>query len=375
MAEKNIQLFRPKYEVTECLAEIHKVLESGWTGQGSRCVEFEKAWCSYTGSAHAHFVSSGTAALHIAVRLLDLPPGSKVATTPLTFVSSNAVIRYEHCIPVFCDCGNDLSLSFASVKEAIENKGAKAVMWVHYGGNVSEDFYVLMEYVKGKNIPVIEDCAHASGARYADGTMVGSRKDSLSCWSYHAVKNLPIMDGGMLCVPTIEMDTRARRLSWLGIDKSTYARTAGSGNELYKWSYDISELGWKYNGNDIAAAIGLVQLRYLDRDNAYRRLLYEWYCDELKDLVVKHWKGSSHHLLVAIVPDREKVIAALKANGIAPGVHYLLNHLFPIFSSFDHSACVKVACLSDKLVSLPSHLVLTRQDVRDICAVVKGTMR
>jgi dTDP-4-amino-4,6-dideoxygalactose transaminase len=233
-----------------------------------------------------------------------------------------------------------------------------------------------MEYVKGKNIPVIEDCAHASGARYADGTMVGSRKDTISAFSYHAVKNLPIMDGGMLCVPTAEMDARARKLSWLGIDKSTYARTEGSSNEMYKWSYDVQELGWKYNGNDIAAAIGLVQLKYLDRDNAYRRLLYEWYCDELNGwLVVGHRKGSSHHLLAVIISDRERVIAALKAHGIAPGVHYLPNYLFPAFSSFDHSACVNVEYLSKKTVSLPNHLVLTRQDVRDVCAVVKGTMR
>jgi dTDP-4-amino-4,6-dideoxygalactose transaminase len=204
--------------------------------------------------------------------------------------------------------------------------------------------------------------------------MVGSRKDTISAFSYHAVKNLPIMDGGMLCVPTAEMDVRARKLSWLGIDKSTYARTAGSSNELYKWSYDVSELGWKYNGNDIAAAIGLVQLKYLDRDNAYRRLLYEWYSDELKDLVVKHRKGSSHHLLAVIISDRERVIAALKAHGIAPGVHYLPNYCFPAFSSFCHSACVNVEYLGKKVVSLPNHLVLTRQDVRDVCAIVRQSI-
>jgi dTDP-4-amino-4,6-dideoxygalactose transaminase len=372
VSEKTIQLFRPRYEVDECLREIRTVLESGWTGQGPRCSDFEKAWRLYTGAAHSHFVNSATSALHIAVRLLDLPKGSVVATTPLTFVSSNAVILYENHVPLFCDCGEDMSLSFKSVREAIEKQGAKAVMWVHYGGNISEDFYELMDYVKGKGISVIEDCAHASGASYDDGTMVGSRQDTLSCWSFHAVKNLPIMDGGMLCTPTTEMDTRARKLSWMGIDKSTYARTAGSGNELYKWSYNVPELGWKYNGNDIAAAIGLVQLKYLDRDNAYRRLLYEWYQDELKDAVLEHQRGSSHHLLAVLVPDREKVIAALKANGIAPGVHYLPNYEFPVFKNFSHSSCERVEKFSGRLVSLPNHLNLTRQDVRDVCAVVKG---
>ncbi len=373
MPEKSIQLFRPKYDVEACLAEIRKVLESGWTGQGPYCAAFEKEWCSYTGSAHAHFVSSATAALHIAVRLLDLPPGSLVATTPLTFVSSNAVILYENHVPIFCDCGPDLSLSFDSVREAIEKKGAKAVMWVHYGGNVSNDFYALMDYVKGKNIPVIEDCAHASGARYADGTMVGSRKDSLSIFSFHSVKNLPIMDGGILCVPTAQMDERARKLSWLGIDKSTYARTEGSGNELYKWSYNVSELGWKYNGNDIAAVIGLVQLRHLDYDNAYRYQIYEWYQDFQVD-VFKHNRGSSHHLLVAHSSVRDQLIAALKANGIAPGVHYLPNYLFPVFNKFSYELCKNVDRLSDEIISLPNHLELTREDVRRISGIVNGVL-
>ena len=179
----SIQLFKARYEVSECVEEIRKVLESGWSGQGPKCTEFEKNWSDLIGSEYAHFVSSATAALQIAMRLLDLPKGTPVATTPLTFVSSNAVILYEGCVPVFCDCGKDLSLKFESVVEAIEKKGAKAVMWVHYGGSVSEDFYKMMTYARMNSIKVIEDCAHASGAFYVDGTRVGSRKDTISCFS------------------------------------------------------------------------------------------------------------------------------------------------------------------------------------------------
>jgi len=371
------QLFRPKYEVDECLTEIRKVLESGWSGQGPQCSEFEKQWCEFVGAKNAHFVSSATAALHIAMRLLDLPKGTLVATTPLTFVSSNAVILYENCVPVFCDCGDDLSMSFESVREAIEKKGAKAVMWVHYGGNVSEDFYKMMTYARINSIRVIEDCAHASGAFYKDGNRVGSRTDTLSAFSFHSVKNLPIMDGGMICAPTKEMDERARKLSWMGIDKSTYSRTTGASNEIYKWSYNVEELGWKYNGNDIAAAIGLVQLKYLDRDNAYRRVLYEQYVMRLLTtksamMVVPHGDGSSHHLVVVVTEDRDKVIASLKANGIAPGVHYLPNYLFPVFGTFDHSLCENVEKVYGKIMSLPNHLVLSRKDVDEICRMLKN---
>ena len=90
-----LQLFRPKYEVEECVTEIRKILESGWTGTGPRCAELEKKWCEKTGAANSLYVSSATAALHIAVRLCDLPPGSKIATTGITFT---AVL----CLPIFC---------------------------------------------------------------------------------------------------------------------------------------------------------------------------------------------------------------------------------------------------------------------------------
>src|SRR5277367_3311730 len=102
-----MQLFRPTYEVEECIEAIRKVLSSGWTGTGPQCKQFEEAWCQFTGARYAHFLSSATGALHIALRMLDLPKGSKVLTTPLTFVSTNAVILYENHEPVFVDINEE----------------------------------------------------------------------------------------------------------------------------------------------------------------------------------------------------------------------------------------------------------------------------
>jgi len=380
MDNKIVQLFRPKYEVEECMQEIRKVLESGWSGLGPKCSALENEWAEFTGAKHCHFVNSATSALHIAVRLLDLPRGSVIATTPITFVSTNAAIVYEGHKPVFCDVGDDLNLKFESVWNAIEKKGAKAVIWVHYGGNVSPDFYKLMEWVRGTKIKVIEDCAHAAGAFYADDTRVGSNPDTTSCFSFHSVKNMPIFDGGMICVPTQEMRDRAGKLSWLGIDKSTYSRTVNGANEVYKWSYDVPELGWKYNANDIAASIGLVQLKYLDRDNAYRKALYEHYLnhlvefpdDSLKAKPMRHADGSAHHLMVAMVKNRDGIIAALKANGYAPGVHYLPNYKFPAFMDYDHETCENVEVMAKNIISLPNHLMLTYKDVEAVCEVMKN---
>ena len=373
-----MQLFQPTYNVEECLKEIRTTLESGWTGQGPKCEKLEKAWCEYADAKHTHFVSSCTAALHLAVELLNLPKDSLITTTPLTFVSTNAAILYSGHRPYFCDVGDDLSLNYESVMRAIDN-GAKAVIWVHYGGSVSLDFEKFLDE-RNKNFPhigIIEDCAHAAGARYPiSGKMVGSLDSTYATFSMHSVKNLNIFDGGFLCCPKKDDDVRARRLSWMGIDKSTFARTNATINEVYKWSYDVPELGYKYNANDIAASIGLVQLKSLDRDNAYRKQIYEWYSEYLNPKIVKlvqHSKDSSHHLVVIKVPCRDKLISVLKANNVAPGVHYLPNYNFKPFIKFSRD-CGNVEVASKEIVSLPCHLQMTRKDVNYICEIVNASV-
>ena len=377
-----MQLFRPTYEVEECIDAIRKVLASGWTGPGPQCKQFEESWSQFTGAKYSHYLNSATAALHIAVRMLDLPKGSKILTTPLTFVSTNAVILYEGYEPVFVDINeNDLSLDSKDFVKKAEEYRAKAALWVHYGGQVSTHFQEIMKMVrqetKGplKGLQMIEDCAHAGGAYYEDGLRVGNRTDTISCFSYQAVKNLPTFDSGMICCPTQITLERAKRLAWLGIDKDTYARTNSNQNELYKWHYDVAELGWKYNGNDIAAAIANTQLKYLDRDNDYRRKIYQTYHRNLKGhsqvVLIPHSRHSSHHLVVIRVKNREEVIGALKAKGIACGVHYLPNNQFPVFQKFyKKGSCPNLERISPEIISLPNHLQISESDINQVCETV-----
>ncbi len=367
-----MQLFRPTFEVEECVEAIRKVLSSGWTGTGPQCKQFEESWCQLIGAKHSHFLNSATAALHIALRLLDLPKNSKVLTTPLTFVSTNAVILYEEHEPVFVDINeDDLSLSSDDFVSKAEESKAKAAMWVHYGGQVSPHF----EKILPCGIPIIEDCAHAAGAGYQDGSRVGSRSDTIACFSYQAVKNLPTFDSGMICCPELPMHERAKKLGWLGIDKDTYTRTSSAQNEVYKWHYDVPELGWKYNGNDIAAAIANVQLKYLDRDNALRRKIYQSYAKNFEGHpqvgLISHSIQSANHLVVVRVKNQSEVIAALKANGIAPGVHYLPNYEFPVFQKFyTKGSCPVSEKISKEIISLPNHLQLNESDIDRVCEVV-----
>lgn len=376
-----MQLFSPKYEVEECLDALRPVLESGWTGCGPVCRSFEEAWGHYAGSKHSLFLNSATSALHIALRLCDLPKGAPVLTTALTFASTNAVILYENLTPVFVDINEkDFSLDAEDFLRKQEMTKAKAALWVHYAGNVSSEFYKIYKAIQNTPFHLIEDCAHAAGGSYQNGKKIGSLPDTSSCFSFHSVKNLPTFDAGMLCMSNAAEIERARKLSWLGIDKDTFARTNSTETDVYKWRYDIPELGWKYNGNDIAAAIAKVQLKHLDRDNLYRKQLYTWYKENLTSLpsvqLIEQTAGSSHHLVVLRVKNRDELIAALKAKGIAPGVHYLPNNEFPVFQKFYKKGdCPVLEKVSKELISLPNHLRMKKQDVDYICEVVRATAK
>ena len=375
-----LQLFRPKYEVEECLNALREVLESGWTGPGPQCKKFEETWCSYIGVKYAHFMNSATAALHVGIRLLNLPPSSKILTTPLTFVSTNGVILYEGHEPVFVDINeDDLSLDSDDFLDKAETFQAQAGLWVHYAGTASSHFDTVMKALSDK-YRMIEDCAHAAGGYYHEGSRVGSRKDTLSCFSFQAVKNLPTFDSGILCIPFEGMLERTKRLAWLGIDKDTFTRTHGTQNEVYKWKYDVPELGWKYNGNDISAALANTQLKYLDRDNQYRKQIYKWYetcfAGQQRVRLVPHSPGSANHLVVIRVANRDEVVAALKANQIAPGVHYLPNYEFPVFNNFYKTGqCPNAEKISTEIISLPNHLMVSQEDVHRVCEIVLKTAK
>ena len=182
------------------------------------------------GAPHCVALNSCTTALRLALRVLDLAPGTEVVTSPLTFVSANQAILEESLTPVFADVQPDTgSLDPSSIGERLTERTG-AVMVMHYGGTPCDldEIYAL---AGERGIAVIEDCAHAFGASYR-GRPIGSHGD-LHAFSFQAVKNLPVGDGGALTVSSPDVDARLRRLRWFGIDRSTYeraptGRTAGS---------------------------------------------------------------------------------------------------------------------------------------------------
>ena len=361
-----IQLFVPKFRIEECLDEVRECLEKGWTGLGFKTIAMEDAWKEYTSHSHAHFLSSNTVGLHLAVELFKTKYGweddDEVITTPLTFISTNHAILYAGMKPVFADVDEYLCLDPKSVEERISPK-TKALIFVGIGGNTGQ-YGKIVRLCHKHGIKLILDAAHMAGTRL-NGKHVGHDADVV-VYSFQAVKNLPTADSGMICFKEKEDDERVRKLTWLGINKDTYARTAAQG--AYKWMYDVEELGYKYHGNSIMAGLGLVALKYLDQDNSYRRQLAVWYRQKLTGhdhigiVPVAPGCESSTHLLQLRVQNRDALMLALNEHQIYPGVHYRDNTEYRMYT-YAQGTCPNSAKASQEILSLPMHMGVTKADV------------
>ena len=369
----HIALFSPQFRVDECVAEIRECLENGWTGLGFKTVAIEEAWKDYTGLPHAHFINSNTAGLHLALECLKARFGwgadSEIITTPLTFVSTNHAILHAGMRPVFADVDDYLCLDPESVAARITPK-TRAVIFVGMGGNVGQ-YDAVVALCERHGLKLILDAAHMSGTRVR-GRHVGAEAEA-TVFSFQAVKNLPTADSGMICFRDAADDAKVRKLTWLGINKDTYTRTVSEG--AYKWRYEVEDVGYKYHGNSIMAAIALVQLKYLDHDNAYRRRLAGWYRanlagrNEIQLISVPEECESSSHLFQIRVRNRDLLMLALNETGVFPGVHYRDNTEYRVYA-FAAGTCPKAAQASNELISLPLHLRLTRTDVDYVCQQV-----
>jgi len=371
-----IHLFVPTFRIDETLAEIRVCLEKGWTGLGFKTVEFEEAWKAYTGLAHAHFLNSATAGLHLAVRLLKehhgWQEGDEVVSTPLTFVSTNHVILYEGLRVTFADVDEHLCLDPDSVAARLTPR-TRAVMFVGMGGNTGR-LADVAALCRERGLALILDASHMAGTRW-QGRHVGAEAD-VAVFSFQAVKNLPTADAGMICFRDGGLDADVRTWTWLGINKDTYSRTVGGG--AYKWHYDVEHEGFKYHGNSVMAAIGLVAIKHLDQDNAYRRQVAAWYDELLGDTVervpVMPGCESSRHLYQVLVDRRDQVMLALHQQQIYPGVHYRDNTLYRMYEHA-RGTCPRSLAASERTISLPMHLRLSRGDVERVARGVRQSLR
>jgi perosamine synthetase len=375
-----IQLFKTCIH-PDAMAAARRVLESGWVGSGPEVEAFEREFAAYIQAPEIVAVNSATSALHLAAVALDLGPGDEVLTTPLTFVSSNAVLAQVGATPVFCDVDPATLLLDLHHAEELVTPRTKAIMAVHYAGNCL-DLDELQAFAERHEIAVIEDAAHACGTTFK-GRRVGSSAGSITCFSFHAVKNLPCgADGGAVVAHDPNIARRLRRLRWLGIDRSTHARTT---QNSYAWDYTINELGFKYQLPEIAGAMARSHLSYLDAWNERRREIRQQYRDQLGGLekaglihFVQDTPGAtpSAHLAVLRVPNRDAVSAFLRENGIQTGVHYRPNHHYAPLAACPRDPNGLKVCEAAfrEILTLPLHLALSDQDVTYVADQVQDAI-
>ncbi len=367
-----IPVFRPTHDETE-LKYLREVIESGWWGMGPKTARFEEQFASFVNAKHAVGVNSATAALHLGTKILGVG-GAEVITTPMTFLSTNHAILYNGGIPVFCDIEEDTLNIDPLLIEDLVTPGTKAIMVVHYGGQAC-DMDPIMEIADRHGLAVIEDAAHGCGGKYK-GRMLGSIGD-VGCFSFQAVKNIATGDGGMVVVNEAQWDRKLRELRWLGITKDTYERDSGG---KYSWYYESTDLGFKYQMNDIMAALGIAQLAKLPRTNARRAELAGLYRRELSGvgdievMSVRPYAESSNHNFVIKSAHRDGLNEYLKERGISTGVHYYPNHLYEMYRPWYRSLPVAESVWK-KVLTLPLFPDLTDAQLGTVVEAIRDYFR
>lgn len=366
-----IPVFKPSLGKDEERA-IGEVLKSGWIGNGPKTSEFEEKFKKFIGAKNALALNSASAAIHLAILGANIQEGDEVITPSLTFVATNHPILMQRGTPVFCDVDSDTLCADPSDIAKKITKKTKAIVVVHYGGH-PVDLDPVVKLCRDRGITLIEDCAHASGTYYK-GKHVG-RFGNFGCFSFAAIKNLTTGDGGMLVGSSSKNIERARALAWSGISQSTWKRAQG---KALKWQYNVVDIGWKYQMNDIAAAIGLVQLKKLKINNLKRKKIIQHYNKAFSDIswietpVVKSYAQSSYHNYVIKVPERnrDRLSSYLSEQGIATSVHYMPSHHYKLYSKYSHEVPVTEKVWK-KILLLPIFPDLSLKDQEYIVDKIK----
>ncbi|MHB0997838.1 MAG: DegT/DnrJ/EryC1/StrS family aminotransferase [Armatimonadota bacterium] len=365
-----VRLFKPSIK-EETISSVSDVLRSGWLGMGPKTAEFEKEFAKYVSAPCCLTTSSGTSALHLALKILQIPTGANVITTPITFISTNHTILYENLVPVFADVEPETgNLDIKSVESMI-NENTGAIIIVHYGGNpcALDEFYSLS---KKYGIPIIEDCAHACGSYYYDRP-IGSH-DTLQAFSFDPTKNLTTGGGGALTFRSENYIDRLKCLRYMGTNKDSFTRF-GDGGRNYDREYSVVDVGFRYHMNDIAAAIGLAQMKYLDQDNLRRKEIVDVYRSELADvpglklLATDLNHKSSNFLFAVLAESRNALMDKLKENGIGTAVHFKRCDKYPMYKTQE---LPNAEYFSNYTLSLPMYPDMTDDEIYYVTKNIKS---
>ncbi len=356
-------------EIEQAVADA---VRSGWWSMGPRVKEFEDEFAALCDANAAFAVANGTAALHLALLALGCGPGDEVILPSLTFVAAANTIVHVGATPVFCDIAGprDLNLDVKDVEAAI-TPATRAIVVLHYGGHPCR-IDAILELAARHGVAVIEDAAHAPGARW-NGRPCGTLGD-IGCFSFFSNKNLPVGEGGMVVTNDEALAERIRLLRSHGMTTLTWDRDRGHAH-----SYDVVAHGFNYRLDEVRAAIGLVQLRRLAEHNAARAHLAGCYRAALDGVAGIEMpfppdgvSEPSNHLAAIVLPERcsrNAFQAALAEQGIQTSVHYPPIHGFSAYRSIGARRPLPVTeTVASRLVSLPLYPHMSVGDVSLVAA-------
>ena len=372
MSEPFLPFTRPSID-EETIAEVANVLRSGWITSGPKVLAFEAALSEYCGGRPVRVFTSGTATLEVALRLAKVGAGDTVITTPLTWVATANVILEVGATPVLVDVDPVTRNIDLDQLEAAITPQTKAVIPVDLAGlPVDRD---RLYAIAGKHkLRVIEDAAQSFGASWNGkpiGRSFGNDRDFVS-FSFHANKNLTTSEGGALVLPADIDAGLCERLRLQGVKR------------FPDGGMDVDVLGGKFNMTDIAATIGLGQMKHLAAFTARRRELARRYFDRIDpalglDLPFADFSNSNWHMFQVLLPagtDRGKFIAAMKAHGIGVGVHYPALHLFSLYRNlgFKEGDFPHAERIGAGTVTLPLFPSMQDSDIDRVCSALTASL-
>ena len=366
---ENIVLFYP--HVSELAkSSVMETLDSRWIGQGPKVKIFEENFSKkFASNLPAIAVGSGTDALHLSYMLAGLKPGDEVIAPLFTCTATNIPFLYMGIKINFADVDiNTMNMDTNHVRQLMSDK-VKAIICVHYGG-LPCDMDELQSIANEWNIPIIEDAAHAVGAKYK-GIDIGSISD-FTMFSFQAIKHITTGDGGMLIIKNKDLIDKAERIRWFGIDRKS--KQAGI------WENDITEIGYKYQMTDIAAAMGIASLSEFDDQSQIRKSLFQVYEEELAGcerlrIIGSGYKDREHAawLFTVIVEERYKLQEKLRDNNIESNQVHFRNDRYSIFKEFTNGKVFpNMDKIEDDYLVLPLHTKMTVEDARKVCSVIKS---
>jgi len=376
--------FSPPLIGEEEIGEVVDALRTGWITTGPKVRRFEEEFARFIGAPAALALNSGTAAMHVALATLGMGPGDAVITTPMTFCSTVHVIEQVGAHPILVDIEPDtLNIDPNEIERVLKSQignrksEIRALLPVHLYGHPC-DMDAILDIAKKYDLKVIEDAAHALPAKYK-GRFVGTIGD-LTAFSFYATKNLTTGEGGMLTGPQ-DLLEEARIWSLHGMSRDAWKRYSSEGS----WYYEVIRPGFKYNMSDIAAAMGIHQLRKLSQFHERRTQIVKRYnqaFSELRELEIPTEKKDVEHAwhlyvvrlnLQLLKISRNQFIEELRARNVGTSVHFIPVHLHPYYrDKYGYKPDDFPVTFQEyqRIISLPIYPRMSDQDVQDVIDAV-----